>query len=361
MYAYEKGGVTYFSYRHPQTGRRHGLGANKQKANAYGRTLNTRLIIPDDRVGEIMGTAGHTMSALIKAYRKEVIAEQVLSPGTLQNKGYRLDRFEKDIGGRDVASMDVLSVSEYLNENFTRDSYVKHRGMLADLFRFAKTKGWYPSERDNPAEITYSKTDYGKDRQRMTLDQYRAIHAIAPHWMQIAMELAMVTLQGRHEVVHLKYSDEKDDALYITRQKTKKNEWAHLRIPVTPEIRDIISRSRDQVISPFVVHRAPTRRVRAEGREHWTQLMPNNFTEQFRQLRDQTGLFDGMPKEQRPTFHEIRSLGSWLYEKAGYSKGYVQALMAHSDEKMTAYYQAGHEQKWMTVAADLSLESILYK
>jgi hypothetical protein len=68
-----------------------------------------------------------------------------------------------------------------------------------------------------------------------------------------------------------------------------------------------------------------------------------------------------MPKEQRPTSHEIRSLGSWLYEKAGYSQGYVQALMAYSDEKMMAYYQAGHEQKWMTVAVELSLKSILYK
>ncbi|AFP31170.1 hypothetical protein [Marinobacter sp. BSs20148] len=52
---------------------------------------------------------------------------------------------------------------------------------MADLFRFAKTKRWYPSERDNPAEVTYSKTDYGKDCQRMNLDQYRAIHTIAPH------------------------------------------------------------------------------------------------------------------------------------------------------------------------------------
>jgi len=361
LYASDLRGVTYFSYRHPQTGKRHGMGTNRQKANAAARVLNSRLMAAGDLVGEVMGTAGHNVAALIKAYRTDVIEAQQLAPATLQNKEYRLKRFEKDLGRLAVLDIDVRAVAEYLSDNFKRDSYVKHRGALADLFRFAKTKGWYPSERDNPAEVTYSKTDYGKDRQRMNLEQYRAIHAIAPRWMQIAMELAVVTLQGRHEVIHLKYSDETDGALYITRQKTKKNEWAHLRIPVTPEIRDIISRSRDDVVSPFVVHRTPTRRVRAGGREHWTQLMANNFTEQFRTLRDKTGLFNDMPKEQRPTFHEIRSLGSWLYEKAGYSQGYVQALMAHSDEKMTAYYQAGHEQKWMTVAAELSLKSILYK
>jgi integrase len=45
-----------------------------------------------------------------------------------------------------------------------------------------------------------------------------------------------------------------------------------------------------------------------------------------------------MPKEQRTTLHEIRSLGLWFCEKAGYSQGHVQVLMDHSDEKMIAYY-----------------------
>jgi hypothetical protein len=82
----------------------------------------------------------------------------------------------------------------------------------------------------------------------MNLEQYRAIHSVAPHWVQIAMELAVVTLQGRHEVIHLKYLSETSGALYITRQKTQKNDRVHLGISATPEIRDIISRS--QALDP---------------------------------------------------------------------------------------------------------------
>ena len=42
-----------------------------------------------------------------------------------------------------------------------------------------------------------------KQRQSMTLGQFRAIHEQAPHFMQIAMELAIVTLQRHYEVCHM--------------------------------------------------------------------------------------------------------------------------------------------------------------
>ena len=93
--------------------------------------------------------------------------------------------------------------------------------------------------------------------------------------------------------------------------------------------------------------------------DHWSQIAPNAFTAEFRKVRDSVPAMLTIPKEQRPTFHEIRALGSHLYEKSGYSREYVQKLMAHGDEKMTEHYQSGHEQKWVSVAAELSLDSIL--
>ncbi|AFP29389.1 hypothetical protein MRBBS_0451 [Marinobacter sp. BSs20148] len=47
--------MTYFSYRHPQTAKRHGMGSNRQKANAAARVLNSRLMAVGDLVGEVMG------------------------------------------------------------------------------------------------------------------------------------------------------------------------------------------------------------------------------------------------------------------------------------------------------------------
>jgi integrase len=63
-----------------------------------------------------------------------------------------------------------------------------------------------------------------------------------------------------------------------------------------------------------------------------------------------------MPTKQRPTFHEIRGLSSHLYKQAGYKISAVQELMAHTDEKMTRHYQAGHETHWTEIDLNLPKE-----
>ena len=358
LYPQQQRSGLYYSYRHPITKKYHSLGKDKALAFKRARMLNEKLVISDNTVDRILGVAGNTLSELIRRYKIEHLEEKKLAASTLQLIQYRLQTIETDIGNKLVESFSVQDVAEYLDTNFKNDAYIKHRGTLRDLFRFAMTKGY---RQDNPAEVTLAKSDYEKKRQRLNVEGFNAIHSIAPEWMQIAMELALVTLQGRHEICHMKYSDIKDEHIYIIRQKTQKNEWAHIRIAVTPTINELIQRSRNsKVVTPFIIHREPTRRIRAKDREHWTQIMLNDFSKRFAKLRDSTGIFDNTERNERPTFHEIRSLGSWLYEKEGFDRaGYVQKLMAHADEKMTEHYQSGHEQKWLDVNADLTLKTVL--
>lgn len=357
LYSTQSAGRTYYTYRRPTDGKRFGLGSDKRKANAIARQANAQLMEDKDRLAQVLGTNDITLSEMIALYQDEILGTKTLAEQTRRNAEYRLARFKQDLGDRVVSQFDVGQIASYLDQ-FKRDSYVKHRGQMVELFRFAKRKGWFPDTRDNPAELTYSKMDYGKHRRRMTLQQFRAIHQQAPHWMQIAMELAIVTLQGRYEVCHMRYDDLQDDQLYVVREKTKKNEWGHLRIPVTPALEDIIRRSRDDVVSPFIVHRAPAKRKRASGKQHWTQLTLNDFSAKFRKVRDQVPELAAMASNERPSFHEIRALGSWLYEQAGFERDYVQALMAHGDEKMTAHYQSGHQKKWVDVRADMDLKTV---
>jgi integrase len=54
-----------------------------------------------------------------------------------------------------------------------------------------------------------------------------------------------------------------------------------------------------------------------------------------------------------PTFHEVRSLGSFLLAQQGEAITDIQELMAHSDEAMTALYQSGHPLPWTTVEIKL--------
>lgn len=73
-----------------------------------------------------------------------------------------------------------------------------------------------------------------------------------------------------------------------------------------------------------------------------SQVLPNHFTSVFRKLRDESGAFKGLPEAQRSGFHEIRALGSHLFDQQGVELKSVQAVMAHGDGKMTEYYQSGH-------------------
>ena len=358
LYSNKVGGTVYYRYKHPITGKFHGVGSDKAKANAAARILNAKLVQGDSYiVDQVMGINEKDMDHLISRFRTEQLPDKKLAAGSLKAYNYRLDRISRDIGNTFIRAHSVETIAEYLDKNFEKSPYVKHRTTLGELFRFAMLKGL---RGDNPVLTTYAKADVPKERKRMTLDQYKALYRIAPTSIQIAMELALITLQGRNEICNLKYSDEKDGGLFIVRKKSQSHEWSHLRIEVTPQIAEIIRRSReDKIASPYIVHYRPQRIKESKETNHWSQYPLNKFSADFRELRDKSGIFDHLPKAQRPTFHEIRSLGSWLYEKAGFNTDYVQQLMAHGDEKMTEYYQSGHEKKWVQVRAELNLKEVL--
>lgn len=354
-------GVTYFRYKHPTTGERFPMGSDRAAANAAARVLNARLMKGADLVAKVMNDDSATMADLIDRFKKEHIPDKKLSASTEQITGYRLKRIEKDLGKHPMEYFTVQNVADYLDKNFKRDAYVKHRALMVELFRFAIVKGLYPLKEGNPAEVTYSKTDYEKERQRLTVEGYRAIynHDDCPDWLRNAMDLSLVTLQGRWEVCHMRFAEH--GKLRVIREKTKANEWARLEIEVTPQIEEIMQRARRSgVVSPYIVHRNPERRVKSKETTHWTQVRPDFLGKTFQAVRDKIDLFKKMKPRERPTFHEIRALGSWLYEKSGYDReAYVQKLMAHADPKMTAHYQSGHEEKWVQVRADLDLKTVL--
>lgn len=359
LYGSVKNGVTYYQYRHPVTGKYHAMGTNKQEANAAARQLNSILVPERNLVAAVMGTADKDIAHLVGRYRKELLPTKALAPGTEKILEYRLKRIERDLGKKRIDDVDVETIAKYLDDNFERDAYIKHRATLIELFRFAINKGLYPLEMGNPAEVTYAKSDYEKARRRLTLDQFWEIHAKAEPWMQHAMEIALITLQGRAEVINMKFSDYQDKVLKVVRQKSSKHEHSHLMIHC-PQLEEIITRARQSNIpSPYIIHRRPERKIEAEGRDHWTKLTPNNFSAEFRKVRDKCECFKGVPRQQLPTFHEIRALGSWLYKQQGFdNESYIQPLMAHADPKMTQHYQQGHEQEWVRVEAGLAISSM---
>lgn len=262
--------------------------------------------------------------------------------------------------------IDVSHVTAYIAEyHGAAGPNVQNRKVawLKKLFDYAMDEGLM---KDNPAARKKRRRLHEKQRERLRPEWYRAIHAQAPLWLQTAMDLSLQSTHARLEICRIQYSIKLADlrrpltcgciwlaepqqtpaglrfgTLYIHRQKIQKKEAAHVAIPIGAALKAIIDRSRDAVISRYVVHRMPDRKNAALSAEvdHLTQLAPDYISRAFSDVRDKVGCCEHLPLKQRPTFHEIRALAAHQITLAGDDP---QARMAHTDAKSTRIYTQNH-------------------
>lgn len=260
-----------------------------------------------------------------------------------------------------IDAIDRKLCQEYLKKyhsNITGDSYNKKISFLRKLFNYSVDMGLIDL---NPAQGMMKSPKAVKIRKRMTLEQFKIIHAASPLWLQSAMDLSLQTTHARLEITRIEYRLRKPSdirngcywfdkpsngiygTLYINRQKVIGNEEAHVAIPIGDELKRIIDNSKDKVLCPYVVHRSPDSRRKAISNDctHPNQILPDYLSNEFRKFRDGTGIFDNMPNEQRPTFHEIRALSSKLFKDMGVDP---QSRMAHRDARSTKVYTSNHVQ-----------------
>src|SRR3990167_2512332 len=167
------------------------------------------------------------------------------------------------------------------------------------------------------------------------------------------MEFNLITLQRREEIAQAKFDDIKTEeingqsvkVLQVIQKKTKKfGKSAHIKIVVNKRLDDFIEkRKKTGLISPFIIHRRPSRIGTAVTREHHTQILGDDLSRTFAALRDDVGLFDHLNNDELPTFHEIRSLAIKLHEDGGRD---AQALAGHTSRQMTEAYKEGHGLEW---------------
>lgn len=255
----------------------------------------------------------------------------------------------------------------------TAEVFNKYRTRMTDLYRHAVSDGLVP---ENLPEKIVPRDKEQKRRKRITLpgdkpgtaaldgiEAYRAIWAEAERPVQCAMELSLNGLQRREEVHRWRFDWSRDDDdgrhVYIRISKTHKHGIsAYIRVPESlpvvhsefgaATLGELIKHCRaDGIHSPHLVHRLPRRVKKAQGREHPFQLTPQQITKGFAAARDAAGIYDHLPRAERPTFHELLALGEHLREKQGWTPQQIQRLRGHTKESTTKIYLAGHE--WTTV------------
>lgn len=100
---------------------------------------------------------------------------------------------------------------------------------------------------------------------------------------------------------------------------------AWIRFRVTPELQAVISRCRDNVASPYLVHRRPERlkQKQAQTKDHWTKIEERYLTRAFKAAREDAGCYADWSDEEMPGFHEVRALSLHLYKKAQIGRAHV--------------------------------------
>jgi integrase len=304
-----------------------------------------------DLVAKVTGSNSCILfESFLDQFENKIMVENDLAEATTREYKNRLVHVRKHLGKKPIDEISVKEIADFM-DLFPPKTSNKYRKFLMLVFKYAIGKGLC---HDNPAEKTLAcKTS--KSRTRLSLEGFVAIYEKAEQWLKNAMDIALQTLQRREDIVNIKRTDNKDGYLYVIQSKTKKHgEAAYLRIKVEEPLKEVINRCRDDLLSPYLIHRKPDRahkqNYKAKSKKHYTQVTPGYLTKAFAEIRDQLELFKNIEKKKLPTFHEIRSLGIKLYEDQGID---AQELAGHKNRAMTDKYKEGHDISWTDVKAGL--------
>jgi len=348
---YSNNGGESYRYRRPDTGKWHGMGTDRQKAIQAAKQLNSLLMVGSDLVANVIGT-GPTVAEFLDIYERDILPPRELAKATMDLYRIRARQFREAFGGKPIDEVTIRQIAEYLDK-MTPRSANQARAILVDVFNHAASKGLCT---DNPAASTIPKIEK-KQRKRHTVEGLKAIRAKSPLWLQNAIDLALITAQRRGDILNMKFSDVHDGGLHVVQSKTEKaSDAGWIKFAMTTELSEVIARCRDNIASPYLIHRKPERKKQkqAEGKDHWTKVEERFLTRAFKDARDAAGCYSDWSEAEQPGFHEVRALSLHLYKRAGKDG---QRIAGHTTEGMTRNYQKDHtEIIWSEVVADLNIK-----
>lgn len=349
-------GSGYYTYRHPRTGKKYGMGKDRQAAMVAARHLNSELApLPDLAERILQPPRRETFGAFLGWFESSIIPARNLSNSTKTDYRQKLVHIRAAFEELETDAITIAQVADFLNKLPAVNSN-RFRSLLVLIFRYAIAQGKTTS---NPAEATIPRPEQ-VTRQRLTIEGFSAVFAHAEPWMQNAMRLALQTLQRREDITRMKWEHIENGKLYVVQQKVEKRGTGRVAIRITPELQAVLDACLDEVDSPYIIHRKPERARASMKKDHPTQLAPEQISRAFQSARDASGFYSDLSQEARPTFHEIRALGVWLYEQQGIN---TDALAwGNPGTAMKGKYTSRHSEQWIEVEnAGLDIPKIFPK
>jgi len=343
----------YFYYRNPQTKEQKGLGREKSFAFQEARKANAALATrePSSLVDWVLGRKDYTLAEWLPIYRELWEAKKERAANTRYNVTSLLKKLaESDIANMRMRHIETMHISKYL-EAFEKSNGAGNarnmRSRLRDVFRWAETQGVIDVAK-NPVPATFN-ASYKVKRERLSLEQFWAIHAQATTWAKNAMMLALVTGQRRDDIANMKFADYKDGFLHVAQGKSKGQTRLQLDgaiklSKVGMSIGDVIAGCRDLIISRYLVHHTE----RVSSIKPGDKVRANGLSDAFKQARELAKI-SASEGRTPPSFHEIRSLSERLYREE-FGAEFAQAILGHKSSQMTDKYD-DLRGGWKTVKA----------
>lgn len=360
-----------FIVRNPLTGKRKRFSKEEEHKARQTADLLSKLV-QKERQAQLLDAGRPQIGSIITGFRENRAQFMPWDKGTREAIDYKLNRIDRELGTKLVERTDRLFLEDWLNQFVkTADQWNKWRYVLVLIYDYAVSRKHIDiNEAAKLLERSTSKKLEAnqKVRQPLTIEGFKAIYEKAPAFLQIAMDQSLVTLLARTEICNIRHEHYRDGRLFVIRDKTSAHsDMAFIKIAVTPQIEEIRRRSySDHVPSPYLVHRkaARNRREWTKDKPHWTYVNPGYLSKAFAAARTQAGLYEHLQDGERPSFHEIRGLGSRILKAHGVNERDIQALMTHSDPKTTEIYLQGgaaalKDENYIAVSAPLTLAEML--
>lgn len=331
----------YYSYRDPEKKTQKGLGRDRAKAIQAARAANAALATrePSSLVDWVLGRTDYTLAEWLPVYRELWEAKTEPAENTLRAAKSLLGRLgESDFAKMRMKHIETVHAAAYL-EAFEKASGAGQarnmRSRLSDIFRWAETQGVIEVGK-NPVAATFT-AGYKVKRERLSLEQFWAIHAQASTWAKNAMMLALVTSQRRDDVSNMKFADYKDGYLHVAQGKsggeTKLQIDGAIRLAkVGVSVAEAVAACRDLIVSRHLVHYTERSIMAKPG----DMVAGPRISVAFQKAREKAGIEAGDGRTP-PTFHEIRSLSERLYREE-FGADFAQAMLGHKSAQMTSKY-----------------------
>lgn len=349
----------YWRYKHPVTGKFHGLGTDEASAKEIAMEANERLaerqlsqlLKARDEISRASGKS-ISVTTFVSKYRK--VQDERYSTGeikltTLKQKEAPLKALTSHVGLKAINTVtvrDVVDILDVYRERGQNRMAQIVRKVIVDVFREAQQAGEVPPGY-NPAEAT-KKPKVTVTRSRLTLDEWKMIldqSGDHTYFLRRAMLLAVVTGQRLNDVCNMKFNDIWDGYLHIEQGKT----GAKIAIPLSLRceeigysLSDVISMCRDKILSPYLLHHHHAKGKALRG----GMVKPATLTVAFSAARDRV-TYNWKKDGAAPSFHEQRSLAERLYREQGVD---TQTLLGHSSKTMTDQYNNTRGKEWKKLA-----------